>query len=256
MSSLYALLVTLVAGISFWIGALVTKVVKDKNKLIEFSIAMALFVMIGLLAFDFIPHLGHIYENINVSKKVLNIIFYVIVGILILKTLDVCIPDHHHDHKEKNDNHNEHNSHLFHIGLVTSISLIIHNIIEGLSIYSVSLTDLKSGALMALGVMLHNIPLGVGIFASMNLDNLKRANKLMIMFVLSLSTFLGAFVVYFLGGEMGEYLEGTLMCITLGMVIYITVFELLNEFWQHRKSKFSWWGMAVGIVIIGLTLLI
>ena len=41
--------------------------------------------------------------------------------------------------------------------------MIIHNIIEGMAIYFVTLTDISVGIMMSVGVGIHNLPLGVMI---------------------------------------------------------------------------------------------
>ena len=52
---------------------------------------------------------------------------------------------------------------LIHIGLVTSVALILHNIIEGMAIYSSVLSDKSLGLAMTIGIGFHNIPLGMVI---------------------------------------------------------------------------------------------
>lgn len=180
-------------------------------------------------------------------------LYIMFLGMILLKALDLVIPDHHHDHHHGSDN--EHDNHLYHIGVVTSVSLLIHNFIEGLSIYNLAIVDASTGILMALGVALHNIPLGVSIFAAIDLGNYKMRSYLL-MAMLCLSTVFGAFAIYLSGGVLGEYLSGSLLCLTMGMIIYIALFELLGEVRHHYKDKWSILGGISGIVILIITLII
>ncbi len=256
MNSLGALLITVGAGLSFWLGALVTKLVNNKKALNQLAIGLAFTVLVGLILVDFIPHLGEVFEHASLEKRFINIGFYILLGLVILKLLDYFIPAHYHEHHNVHDDKEEHNNHLFHIGVVTSISLMIHNLIEGLSIYNLALTNVKSGLLMALGVVVHNIPLGVSIFATMGLDKMNKRRKISVMSLLSISTGLGALIIYLAGGQIGEYVDGLLVCMTLGMILYITIFELAKELLNNIKSKYSLIGMSLGLLIVLLTIVI
>ena len=63
--------------------------------------------------------------------------------------------------------------------IVTIIALAIHNLIEGLTLYNITLTSIKSGLLMMISIALHNIPLGFQIGNTIKLNkNSKKLYKL------------------------------------------------------------------------------
>ncbi len=249
-----ALLVTLGAGLFFLIGYVLNKITKNKKDFLKFSIALAFMIMIGLICFDLLPE---VIENVSEDSLFLRIITFMIpfgLGIVILMLLDKLVPDHHHDHQEGEHNHKEHNSNLYHIGLVTSIALVLHNIIEGGAIYITSLTDIKAGLMIALGVGLHNIPLGMEISGALDLSKSKTSKKIIPLLLITLSTMFGALIMLVLNVTFSPLILTILISITMGMVTYILVFELLKEVMRDIKEKPTILGLIVGLVIVVISL--
>ena len=183
-------------------------------------------------------------------------LIFILIGIFILKILDFFVPEHTHNHAENEVNIEEHNNHFFHIGLITSITLIIHNILEGISIYITGTNNFKAGLLMAFTVGLHNLPLGIEISAYMNAIDKKTKFTRIIFILLAISSFIGAFLLYLLNIQFAEFYEGIFLSITLGMLLYIGIFELLPEIKVYRKDKNMQIGLIIGIIIaIIITLL-
>lgn len=233
------LLFTLITGLFFLLGFLLNKTLKNNTNIGALSIGLAFIVMFNLIVFDVGPE---VLEGINIYT-----IICIILGILILKFMDLFVPDHHHDHKEKHDNLKEHNNHLEHISVITILALTLHNVIECLALYNVS-SSLRAGALMCAGIGLHNLPLGFQIGGSL------KKHKTIYVLILTLSGFLGGIVGFL--WNVPEVAQMLVLSFTLGMLIYLTVFELLKELWEERKNIFSYYGIMIGIVLIILARLI
>ena len=253
--NIMALIITTLAGLSFLIGLFVDKFYKDKKNLNAISISLALAVMIGLICFDLIPE---IFENIklySINNKLLILLSSIGIGFLILKILDIFVPHHHHEHHEHHDNIEDHNANLYHIGFVTSLALIIHNIIEGGSIYLNSVVDIKTGSLIALGVALHNLPLGVGICTTLGLTKKKFSKKIIPISLISLSTTLGAILIMLININNTLFIT-CLMGITVGMLLYLVMFELFKEVIKNIKNKYTIIGLIIGINLMIISFLI
>lgn len=242
-----ALLVTMLLSLFFIIGIFIPKFFKAKEQLGQASIAIALVVMFYLIIFDLGPEILEIFP-LDV-KNILIILIFVVLGIVFLKILDLFIPEHTHNHKEVNDDNEEHNGHLFHIGFITSIALIVHNMLEGMSIYAISLNDIKTGLIMAISVGLHNLPLGTEISISTSLEERKKGRKNIIIFLLIISNFIGALLLSLFNTDLNSVLEGILLCITLGMLLYIVIFELLREVFKS-KSLATKVGLGIGFLLV------
>ena len=250
MNQFYGIILTLIAGLFFLIGGLISLKVKNKDKLNHFSIALALVIIINLLVMDLIPEIFELLESYNLSFKLLIVFIFAILGILILKGLDFFIPDHHHEHHDNETDKKEHISHLKHIGTLTLISLILHNLLEGFAIAGLSFNDFEMGLMICISVALHNIPLGTTIFSSIDI----KKNKLLFL-SLTLSSFIGG-LIFLLIGEISSLVLAIINIITLGMLIYIAFIELLPELYQNIKKKETILGLLTGIVLIIISMLI
>ena len=232
------IIVTLVAGLFFLLGSALALIGKNNKNVSNFSIGMALSVMIMLLAFDIVPEITESLED----NYILMIIF-ILVGAGLLKLMDIIIP--HHNHLEEISHHEKH---LHHIGLISSLALIIHNVIEGIGIYNIALLDTKAGILMAIGVGLHNIPFGIEIVSSLN-ETKKNTKEVWInIILLTLSTVLGALIMLIIG-NISETVLGSLLSITVGMILYLILFELLPEIKETKNKKYTIVGFIVGILL-------
>lgn len=249
LNELKALSLTLLVGIFFLIGIIIPRFIKKKRELTLFSTALAFIVMLSMILFDIIPEIGEILIFYPNGQKWSIIIGFTLLGLLILKGLDYFIPHHHHEHKEHEKNTKEHNEHLFHIGFVTSLSLILHNILEGLSIYTTGVGNIKAGLMIAIAVSLHNIPLGMEISVGLESSKSKKNIKIISIILLTLSSFIGSSIFYLFEINMSNTIKSCILCTTFGMLLYISLFELLREIWTYKKDKMTYIGIATGIIL-------
>jgi len=246
----YGIILTIVAGLFFLIGGLISLKTKDKERLNRFSVSLAFIIMINLIIVDLLPEIIESLEKYKTFSKVGIIFSFVIFGILLLKALDFFIPDHHHDHHDNEKNIEEHNSHIKHIGILTLISLVLHNIIEGFAIFGLTINDIKAGLLICISVALHNIPLGTHIFSSIDI----KKNNLLVA-ILTLSSLFGG-LLFLIIGDVSSLILSIILCITLGMIIYISFLELLPEIINNKSKKEIKLGLLIGIVIAIISIFI
>lgn len=228
------LFLTFITGLFFLLGILLNKVFKNIDDMSVLGVSLGFIVIISLIIFDIIPE---VFESFNYWS-----ILFIILGFLLLKIMDLFVPHHHHDHQEENDDVHEHHNHLEHISIITILALSLHNFIECMALYHVS-SNVKSGILMCLGIAIHNIPLGFGIGRSI------KNNKLVYYSLLVISGFLGG-VVAMLIGTFSDLVTNYILSFTLGMLIYLALFELLKELIASRKNKYALYGIIVGIILV------
>lgn len=242
------LVLTLLLGLFIMIGALIVFVFKNNEKFIEFSIAMAFSVILMLVVFDIIPESYEVVDTGNVVVNLLILISGAGIGFFLLKVLDHFIPDHEDDPTTEEDN----DRNLNHIGLVSSIALVIHNIVEGIAIYTLYSSDSHAGIMAGIGVGLHNIPLGMVIASTFYQYNKSKGKTSLIILGVALSTFIGGFIMsVFHIHEIIHLIEVVSLSMTLGMLMYISIMELLPKV-RHSKYK----GVTSSGLIIGFILLL
>lgn len=245
---MFGLIMTFLSGLSILIGTIIVLILKNSKKLTDFSISMATGVMITLLIFELIPESFELLEFNYLTSGILIIILS-LVGILLLKILDIFIPDHDHEDSVSNEN-------LLHIGIVSSAALILHNIIEGTAIYSTSIASNELGFLLTVGICLHNIPLGIMITSTLFKSSNTKKKNIAILVLISLSTLLGGILMFVLSGIINNTIRGILLSITTGMIIYIIIFELIPEILTKSNKRIKFSGIITGIVIFLTTLIL
>ncbi len=231
------LLITFVLGLFIVAGALVAQHAKDHARIEHISVAVAAGAMAALVVLDLIPEA---LEELPDGKWFLLPVFLNI-GILLLKLLDAFVPEH--------EGHG-----AAHIGIVSTIAIVLHNIIEGMAVYSMTGESARVGALMALGVGLHNIPMGMMIGSTLQED---RHNRMVILLTLAaVSTFVGGVLMHFLWTHIGGMLIGALISMTLGMILYIECFELVPHLLRAPDRRRSVIGALAGIAVVAVSTLL
>lgn len=254
MENILPLFLTFISGLFIALGALIVYVTKNNEKFVHFAISMAFGVMATLICLELLPEVMEVFtEHFDGIMRYVVLAGCVLLGIGILKILDLFVPDHeHHNTTKKAELDN-----LYHIGIVSSVALILHNIIEGMSIYGVATTSLEMGLMMTIAVGFHNIPMGIVITSMFNLSTQKKKSKfIVVLLCISLSTLLGGLMMMLLSSFISELFIGILLGLTLGMLLYILLFELLPEIIESEDKKLSFVGIVIGVCIFFISMLL
>ncbi len=248
------LIITLCLGGFIIIGALISYLTRNNHTIVLSSISLALGTLSMLAVLELLPeaveHLG--------LKNLPLIAVGALLGLLSLRALDHFLPDHDHtensDHTHAHYVHNhahghDHSAHkTAHIGVISAIAVTLHNVIEGMAVYSIAEQSVAAGLMIALGVGLHNIPMGMVISAT--LQGNKRERRWMLL-LSSLSTFFGGLLMSVMWDRIGEKTVGFLISITLGMILYIICFELLPTVRREKQ-----WKLSIPCILIGALLIV
>lgn len=244
------LLLTLLVGL-FIIGGTLIGIYTTKNKnFVEFSIGGAFGVIAALIILELIPEA---YEHLNLSsnlRTILMLIITVAIGFLLMNILDTFIP--HHDHESKHSHKHKddtcHNEHLGHVGVLATVSLFLHNLIEGMTLFATATASMNAGYLLCIGIGLHNIPMGIVIANTMN----DKKKSLIASLILVLSSFVGGILMSLIS-PVNEFIIGILISLTIGMMIYLCVMELLSQITHSTNKKVSILGIVLGLILIILS---
>ncbi len=238
------ILITLLLGLFFLVGAMIIKFSNQKEMVEHLSVAMAFGAMVALAVFDLIPE---IMESYGLAKIWIAAIG-VILGIGFLKVLDHFIPEHNDDDEEETEEN------LVHIGLITAVAIVLHNIVEGMTVYSMAFSSYGASLSLGIGIGLHNVPMGMLIYATLQKE--PRFKKYMVFGAAGLSTCVGGLLMKFISGSLTEGVISFLISIALGMVIYITIFELMPSVRHAKDTKLASLGAATGLVIVMMSMLL
>lgn len=247
MENYIGLILTLLLGIYIIIGSLFVFLSKNSKKFVEVSISIALGVIVMLIILDILPETLEIFKTPFMYGILLMLIVF---GFAILVILDKFIPDHDDDlNTTKDDNNN-----LKHIGFISACALMLHNIIEGMALYTTAMTDTKAAVMLSLGIGLHNIPLGMVVTSTLFRQKKDKNKTIPIMILVAISSFIGGLIMIIFNKYINELVVGILLAITLGMLLYIAIMELLPKV-RHMKNKTdAIVSFLIGVFLMTLTL--
>ncbi len=153
---------------------------------------------------------------------------------------------------------------LMRMGLFTALAIGIHNFPEGLATFLAALEDGNLGVAIAVAVALHNIPEGVAVAVPVFYATGSRTKAFIYSFSSGLAEPVGALLAYvallfFVGDESGaipSQVMGILFGGVAGIMVYISVDELLPTSRAYGKGHDSLFGMVGGMVVMALSLLL
>lgn len=236
---IFSFLVTSIAGLSTLIGMLPIFInFKNTNKLISISLAFASGVMASVSIFSLLPES---YELIHIfyQKKptIILIILFILIGILVASIIDKLF--------KKIDNK------LYKIGIISAIALMIHNIPEGILTFSTTSTNITLGLTLALSIMCHNIPEGISISVPIYYSTKSKKKAFFYTAISGFSEIIGAFITYlFLSEYINNNFIGIMLSLTTGIMIYISIFELLPNSLEYKDKKSTILSFIVGFIFM------
>lgn len=159
--------------------------------------------------------------------------------------------------------HGSHHKKLMRMGLFTAIAIAIHNFPEGLATFLAALEDPSLGVAIALAVALHNIPEGISVSVPIFYATGNRKKAFVYSVLSGLSEPVGAAIAYvallfFVGGESGvipPQIMGALFGGVAGIMVYISLDELLPTSRAYGKGHDSLLGLVAGMAVMALSLL-
>ena len=160
--------------------------------------------------------------------------------------------------------HGMHHRKLLRMGLFTALAIGIHNFPEGLATFLAALHDPGLGVAIAVAIALHNIPEGISVSVPIFYATGNRKKAFAYSLLSGLAEPVGAGVAYvalrlFLGGASGGIplqVMGVLFTGVAGIMVYISLDELLPTSRAYGKGHDSLFGLMGGMVVMALSLLL
>lgn len=245
-SVLYAFILSFLAGLSTVIGALIIFFDKRKNnKIVTISLSFAAGVMICVSLTDLLPNsYKMMLDGTNVFPKVMLTLIFMVIGVIISMLIDKYLPS---DYESKD------NKGLYKIGIISMVAIILHNIPEGIATFITSSNNISLGITLSLAIALHNIPEGISIAVPIYHSTGSKLKAIMYALLSGMSEMVGSILAYFfLAPLINEHVMAALYAIIAGIMIHISVYELIpgayKESTLKRVLKYFLIGFAIMIV--------
>lgn len=253
-TAMQALILSIVAGLSTMIGALVICFSNQKNeKLISISLAFAGGVMISVSFTDLLPHsLEYFTTFSNHQIGTLLMVASLILGVLLASLLDRFVP-----HEEQTSTHEKKHENLFRVGIVSMLAIAIHNFPEGIATFMAGYESPSLGATIALAIAFHNIPEGITVALPVYVATGSRKKAFYYTFLSGISEPIGAFLAFLvLQPFINGFTLGFMFGLISGIMMYISIEELLPSSKEYGYSQLALIATFAGICLMPLTTLI
>jgi ZIP family zinc transporter len=142
------------------------------------------------------------------------------------------------------------------MGLFTALAVAIHNFPEGLVTFLAAMQDPSLGIPVAIAIAIHNIPEGIAVAVPIFYATGSRVRALWISFLSGLSEPLGALIGYILLFRyLSNSLFGLLFASVAGIMVFISLDELLPAAREYGEPHLSLYGLLAGMMVMSVSLL-
>ncbi|UOQ92942.1 zinc transporter ZupT [Halobacillus shinanisalinarum] len=184
-------------------------------------------------------------------------------GMLVIAIIDKAIPKQGNPHEPKNvedmsmPQAEVKNSQLLKMGTFTALAIAIHNFPEGIATFTSALQDPSLGIAIAIAIAIHNIPEGIAVSVPIYFATGDRKKAFKLSFLSGLSEPVGALAAYLLLMPfLSDTLFGVLFAGVAGIMVFISLDELLPASRQYGEAHLSIYGVVAGMAVMAVSLLL
>lgn len=273
---LTALLLTLIAGAATGIGgALVLFKKKISSNFLAGALGLSAGVMIFISLAELLPEAQTEIAatgSIRYGEAYTLLAFFAGMGIIML--IDFLIPEYENPHEASGLSLEAHtpainileqagNEKALHrLGLMSALAIAIHNFPEGIATFIGALNDPQMGGGITFAIAIHNIPEGIAVAIPIYYATKSKWKALLLATLSGFSEVIGALLCWAATAIFGVELTGggpifpLILAAVAGIMIYISLDELLPTAEKYGKHHIAIAGVIIGMAVMGVSLLI
>ncbi len=215
-------IIGLLAGvIGTGLGGIISALFKRNiNRYLDFFMGLSGGIMLAVVVFDLMK------ESMN-EMGVLSTVIFTFVGVLLTMFL-----------KTKLDMSKEMKT-----GYLIFISILLHNLPEGLAIGSSFMSTETLGMTLAIVIGIHNIPEGLAMALSLVGTKMKISKVILFTIIAGIPMGIGSFIGAYFGGTFHSLIG---VFLALGTMMYV----VLEEIFPKSRSLYCIIGFLIGTIIV------
>lgn len=220
------------------IGSAIGIMKMPSNTTMYNMLAFAAAVMISLSFLELIP------EAISQGSLTFAIIG-LIAGALVMFLFDKMIPHIHPNALKQEQGHSLKRSAVF-----IFWGIFLHNFPEGIAMAAGTVTNVKLSIVVALGLAMHNIPEGILTSAPYYKATGKRLKAFLLSSLTAIPLAIGFIIAYFAFQHISTNALSVMIAATAGVMIYISVDELIPASCFKLTNHSSIFSFIIGILFV------
>lgn len=270
-----ALILTLIAGSATGIGgALVLFKKKISSNFLAGALGLSAGVMIFISLAELFPEAQAMISDIGLPHGEAFVLIAFFVGMGIITLIDFTIPEYENPHEASGLSlsdktaavgvleHTGNEKALHRLGLLSALAIAVHNFPEGIATFIGALNDPEMGAGITFAISIHNIPEGIAVAIPIYYATKSKGKALLYATLSGLSEVVGAALCLAITAIFGIELTGgspafpLVLSAVAGIMIYISLDELLPTAEKYGKHHIAIAGVVGGMALMGISLLI
>lgn len=262
----FAFGLTLFAGLATGVGSALAFFTKRTNtRFLSGSLGFSAGVMIYVSMIEiFVKARDSLELEMGASRGYWYTTIAFFVGMLIIGLIDWLVPSYENPHEPRMVEEVCEPSEVIHkkeelkrMGLFSALAIAIHNFPEGLATFTGTLKDPSIGLSIAIAIAIHNIPEGIAVSIPFFYATGSKRKAFMLSFLSGLSEPIGALVGYlFFSRFFSEALFGLLFASVSGIMVFISLDELLPTAEKYGEHHIAVYGVFSGMAVMALSLLL
>lgn len=257
-----ALLLTLFAGLSTGIGAMISFFTRHTDtRLLAAALGLSAGVMVYISFMELMPQatdgLSTVLPHRWASAAMLGAFF---AGIALIALIDWLVPadeNPHETHTLSELESGRPHHHLKRTGVMLALAIGIHNFPEGMATFISALDGLEVALPIVIAIAIHNIPEGIAVSVPIYHSTGNRRKAFLYSLLSGLAEPAGALIgMLFLLPFWSPVVNAVCLAVVAGIMVYIAFDELLPSAESFGHHHLSLIGVIVGMALMGATLVI
>jgi ZIP family zinc transporter len=260
---IFAFSLTLIAGLSTGVGSIIAFFAKKTNKrFLAISLGFSAGVMIYVSLVEiFVKAKDSLSAALGDKPGAWVTVLAFFGGIFIIALIDRLIPEDENPHEMKNviaDNADVvKKERLIRMGLFTALAMAIHNFPEGMATFVSAYTEPTIAIPIVAAIAIHNIPEGIAVSVPIYQATGSKKKAFLYSFLSGLAEPVGALIGFLiLLPIMNDAIFGIIFAAVAGIMVFISVDELLPSAREYGEHHLSIYGLIAGMAVMAVSLLL
>lgn len=275
---IHALTLTLLAGAATGLGgALILFLKRLSSNFLAAALGLSAGVMIFISLAELYPEAQSAAGSAGLDNARVWVLLAFFGGMGLITLIDFLVPEYENPHEATgltlnawtaatemiHDSEQSGNaSALKKLGVMSALAIAIHNFPEGMATFIGALNDPGTGTGITFAIALHNIPEGIAVAIPIYYATRSKVKALIYATLSGLTEPLGAAICYGLTAISGIRISDgglafpLILAAVAGIMIYISLDELLPTAEKYGKHHVAIAGVVGGMAIMGISLLV
>ncbi|MDD5899914.1 MAG: zinc transporter ZupT [Lachnospiraceae bacterium] len=254
---------TLFAGLSTGIGSLIAFLAKKTNKrFLSLSLGFSAGVMIYVSMIEiFFKAKNSLIAELGERAGSWATVAAFFGGIFFIALIDKVIPSEENPHETKSviadSEEVPKTKKLMRMGVFTALAIAVHNFPEGLATFVSALQDPEIAIPIVTAIAIHNIPEGIAVSVPIYQATGSKKKAFLYSFLSGLAEPVGGVIGWLiLMPVMSDVVFGIIFAGVAGIMVFISVDELLPAAREYGEHHISIYGLIAGMMVMAVSLLL